>query len=266
MLNPIKAIAYGPMPSEIADDMLFFDAFSMCPLNNSYESEEDVIEAALYVRPSCVRIQLGTRYGQGTITSIDKDEIRILTAAHLFRGYDENSSIYSIFYNGVVKEAKLLYADKNVDVAIISVSTSDIDPADLIQLKSAPVSETAFNAFEKSEKEIVFALDSEPCSDPAKNQHYDYYGRGTKVAENYIYGTAINTNILVKNFGYKMIYAKCSAHEGMSGGGVFDIHGNLVGVLAGGTENDEMVAVRLADVIKVLSDLEAASANELSGK
>ncbi|WP_026523189.1 S1 family peptidase [Butyrivibrio sp. MB2005] len=266
LFNPIKASAHGPMPSEIARDMLSVDAFSMSPIDNNFESEQDVIETALYIRPSYVRIQIGNHYGEGTIISVDEDEIRILTAAHVMRVYTEKDMIYTVFYNGLVKESKLLYIDENVDAALISVPTSEIDPSDLIHLKSAPISEKAFNAFEKKSSEIVIALDSEPCAFPEKNQNYDFYGNGTKVAESYIYGTAINTNILVTNFGYKMLYAKCSAHEGMSGGGVFDINGNLVGVLAGGTENDEMVAVRLVDVIKVLSYFEAASTHELSGK
>ena len=47
---------------------------------------------------------------------------------------------------------------------------------------------------------------------------------------------------------------------------MFDSKCELVGILAGGSDKDEMVALRLPDVLQALSDFEAASTNELSGK
>ena len=41
----------------------------------------------------------------------------------------------------------------------------------------------------------------------------------------------------------------------MSGGGVFDIDGNYVGMLVGGSDKKEMVAVRLSDIKEMVTSL-----------
>ncbi len=264
--NPLNALAQGPTPAEISDSLFSLNGFNIAQTDFDYSDADNIVAAALNVQPSCVQLQIGRSYGEGTIYSIDKEKILILTAAHVFNGYDPTDKNLAIFFNGIVADTKLIYKDENFDMAIVSVNTSVMNDYDLIRLKSAKISSSAFSSFEKQGKKEVFALDSEVTVKPEENQHYDLYGNGTKIASSYTYGPVMNTNIMVTDFGYKMLYAKCSAHTGMSGAGVFDLKCNLVGILAGGSDKDETVALRLPDVLQALSDFEAASTDELSGE
>ena len=264
--NPLCALAQGPTPAEISDSLFSLNGFNIVPTDFGYTDADNIVAAALNIQPSYVQLQIGTSYGAGTIYSIDRDRILILTAAHVFKNYNPTDKNYAIFFDGIVADTTLIYKDKNFDMAVISVDTNDISAHDLIRLKSVPIDTAAFSEFEKQSEKEVFALDSEITVKPEENQIYDLYGNGTKIASSYTFGPVVNTNIMVTDFGYNMLYAKCSAHTGMSGAGVFDLKCNLVGILAGGSDKDETVALRLTDVITALSDFEAASANELSGE
>ena len=254
------------MPAEIARDMLSIDAFSV-PLNNtSTKTEQDVIRTAFNARPSTVQIQVGSQFGAGNIISIDDDKIMILTAKHVIAKWDENNSNYVIFFNGKVADAKLEAADPDYDAAIVSVATASIEPYNLMNLRRVDFDYENFSAFDKQKNETVIALDSDHIVNAKELQTYNYYGNDTGIAGKYIYGSVINPNIMVTDYGYKMIYVKMSAHSGMSGGGIFDLYGNYVGILVGGSDTGETVAVRLTDIKDLLSNLKAASTDELSGE
>ncbi len=262
----IACHAQGPMPADIAGDMLSLGAFSN-PLNTSdTKTEKDVIRTALNVRPSEVQIQVGSQYGAGTIFSIDENRILILTAKHVIAKWDDAGSNYVIFFNGKVADAKLEVSDPYYDAAVISVETSLLEPYNLINLRKADFDFQNFSDFDKKKDETVIALDSKHIVNAKELQPYDYYGTESGIAGKYVYGSVISPNIMVTDYGYKMIYMKLAAHSGMSGGGIFDLRGNLVGILIGGSENGNIVAVRLADIKDLLSDIEAASSDELSGE
>ncbi len=259
----ITAHAAGPMPSEIAESMLSLGAFAASPIDDvPYDSEDAVYDVAYSVRPSSVQIQVGDNYGEGSIFSIDKKNISILTAAHVLEGSD---APLVIFFSGAIADCNIAYIDGTLDVAIVTVPTDEIVAYDLIHLKTIRTDASSFNEFEKETNPIVITLDSERAVNPRKNQKYNMYGSGTGIAESYMYGTLLKPEILVDAMGYKMLYAKCSAHSGMSGSGVFDTHGNYVGLLNGGTDNDEIIATRLNDIINMLSDIDNVSNNDTSG-
>ncbi|WP_081674279.1 trypsin-like peptidase domain-containing protein [Butyrivibrio sp. VCD2006] len=270
LLSPLSTLscnAQGPMPSEIAEDMLSLDAFKTPKNETGTKTENDVIRTAFNVRPSTVQIQVGREYGAGNIVSIKSDKILILTAEHVVKNWDDTGSNYVIFFNGkVALDARLEVKDPDFDAAIISVATSSIDPYDLISLREISIDYQAFNTFEKEKKQTAIALDSEHIVNAKELQSYDYYGTNSGIAGKYIYGSVINPDIMVTDYGYKMIYIKMNAHSGMSGGGVFDIFGNYVGILVGGSDKGETVAVRLTDIQHMLSNLETASSNEFSGE
>ncbi len=263
MISGLTTHAAGPMPSEIAESMLSLCAFETSPINDvPYDSEDSVYDVAYSVRPSSVQIQVGDNYGEGSIFSIDEENISILTAAHVLEG---NDVPLVIFYSGTIADCNITYIDSILDVAIATVPTTEIDAYDLIHLKTIRTDASSFNEFEKETDPIVITLDSERAVNPRKNQKYNMYGSGTGIAESYMYGTLLKSEILVDAMGYKMLYAKCSAHSGMSGSGVFDTHGNYIGLLNGGTDNDEIIATRLSDILNMLSGIDNVSNNDTSG-
>ena len=262
-LQTFPSEAKAPTSAEIAENLCSLQAFSTTEYDFPYTSTDHIAEVALNIRPSIVQIQNDEQYGEGSIISIDHDYIRILTAAHVLKNWDKNKEHMVIFFNGSVKDANLEYIDSKYDFGIVNVSTNAMDSLDLLRLKTVRINSDAFAEFDETAEKEIFAFDSVHSVDPKSNQKYSLFGANTGIAENYVYGPVIKTSVLVTDFGYPMLYAKCSAHNGMSGGGVFDTHGYFVGVLAGGSDQNEMVAVRLPDII---SNLEAASSNEFSAK
>lgn len=254
---PLSANAQGPMPYEIARDMIDCGAYTAPVSDNSPQTEESIINAALNIRPSTVQIQVGSEYGSGNIISIDSEKITIITARHVVKSWSNKNDNYVIFYNGAIADATLEAKDKRYDVAVISVKTSDIDAGNMIRLRSIALNSDNISYFDSIKNEVVFSLNSEHVVNAREVQTYEYYGQKTGIGSKYIYGTVISPNIMVNDYGYKMIYVKCEAFSGMSGGGVFDIDGNYVGMLVGGSEKKEMVAVRLSDIEPLLSSLDS---------
>ncbi|WP_408071778.1 serine protease [Butyrivibrio sp. JL13D10] len=244
------------MPDELARDMIDCNAFTVPISENSPQTEDSLIKTALRVRPSTVQIQVGSEYGTGNIISIDSDNITIITAKHVVKTWDNAKDKYVIFYNGDVAETDLIATDDYYDVAVITVKTADVEVHNLIRLKSVALDQAVMEYYDSIKNEVVFSLNSEHVVNAREVQTYDYYGKNTGIGSKYIYGPVINPNIMVNDYGYNMIYVKCEAFGGMSGGGVFDIDGNYVGMLVGGSEKKEMVAVRLSDIEKLLSSLE----------
>ncbi len=266
----IKVYAQGPSTDEVAASMLKLNLFSTTTFETINNNEDSVVNAALAIRPSCVQVRSGNEVGSGNIFSIDNDNVKIITAKHVVKNYDEEKDHLVIFFSGVMKDFSLDYVSDTLDLAIISIKTNELLTEDLMNLRSVSIgkeyvkdpesdSEYGHNCapYEnlESNKSIVFAMESDSVADPRQNQKYNLHGNNTDIADGYVYGTVINPDILVNDFGYNMLYVKCSAHEGMSGGGVFDLYGNYIGLLAGGSDNKEMVAVRLPDIISFLDSI-----------
>ncbi len=231
-------------------------ALSSGEVSGNEFSEEHLRQAALLIRPTCVQIQIGREVGSGSITSITEDYIYILTAAHVVKdmenaGADENS--YVVFYNGVVAVPEYVGKSDDRDLAVVKVATTDIEPYDLINLREVTFFDDADKDISENDS-VVFSMESGSVVDPDINQKYHIHGSGTDIAESFVYGTVLKKDVLVTDFGYNMIYVKCNAQHGMSGAGVFDMKGRYVGLLAGGSDNKEMVAVKLHDVMDFLMD------------
>ncbi len=248
LIYPLSACANGPMPSEIAEDMISIGAFTAPLTVPSSDTDSDIIATALNQRPSIVQVQVGKEYGSGNILSINKDQILIITAGHVVKNWDSTDNHFVIFYNGKIADATLITSDETYDAAILSVNTSSIDPYNLINLRAVNINPDVMPSFDKIKGETIIALDSDHQVNAKEKQHYDYYGSNTGIGIKYVYGPVINPNIMVSDYGYKMIYVRCDAHHGMSGGGVFDLSGNYLGILVGGTNKGETVAVRLSDI------------------
>ncbi|WP_081673483.1 S1 family peptidase [Butyrivibrio sp. FC2001] len=254
--NSLEAKAQGPSPEEVARDMTSCEAFAVPVAKDNEETEDNLIRTALNIRPSTVQVQVGSEYGTGNIISVSNEKIFILTAKHVVKSWRDDSSNYVIFYNGFIADAVLEKTDDYYDVAVISVNASDIDAYNLLRLRSVKLDYDVISDFDKKKNEVVFSLDSEHVVNAKEVQTYDYFGKDTGIGYKYVYGPVINPDIMVRDYGYNMLYVKCDAHSGMSGGGVFDINGNYVGMLVGGSDKKEMVAVRLPDMRTMLEGLE----------
>ncbi len=70
-------------------------------------------------------------------------------------------------------------------------------------------------------------------------------GSLTGVAEEAYEGIVLEPMVIIEDYGQYMILAQCEGKPGMSGGGLFDERGYLLGVLSGVNENGQVAAVPL---------------------
>ncbi|MCY6369491.1 S1C family serine protease [Clostridium ganghwense] len=73
------------------------------------------------------------QHGSGVV--VNKDG-RVLTNNHVIDGLDE---IYVVTYDGKVYKAKLLYADKEIDLALLKINRTDLKPIKLANEKEIKV-------------------------------------------------------------------------------------------------------------------------------
>ncbi|MDE7358620.1 MAG: serine protease, partial [Lachnospiraceae bacterium] len=64
-----------------------------------------------------------------------------------------------------------------------------------------------------------------------------------------------DTGKYIETFGGEMLYGRGFAREGMSGGGIFDSYGRLIGRLAGGTDQNEIAGVPVDQAVKAYREI-----------
>ena len=84
----------------------------------------------------------------------------------------------------------------------------------------------------------------------------EYLGAG-KEEDEMIFQEAVleDTGRYIETFGGKMLYGRGFAREGMSGGGIFDGRGRLIGLLAGGTYQNEIAGVPVDQVAEAYREI-----------
>lgn len=65
-------------------------------------------------------------------------------------------------------------------------------------------------------------------------------------------GTVYRQKTLVKELGKERIYANCQALPGMSGGGAFDERGGYIGMLEGGTFQNEAFLIPTSEILRIV--------------
>jgi len=137
---------------------------------------------------------------------------------------------------------------------MIRVKCSDILYEELIHFRSINISENAFDSMMTEDTIFTIGSDNE-VRNSVKDDRISIYGLDTGIANELYSGVVVSTDIYVTNLDSNMIYCYCYAQPGMSGGGIFDSKGHYIGMLTGGTSNDEAVAVRLPDVLLAIEEI-----------
>lgn len=250
----IKAYANGPSDEEVFNSMLSLKATGTGVLDTASLEAGDVNAAFALVRPCIVQIHVNGSYGSGTIYSIEEDYITIITNRHVLDNWNDGDNRYVVFYDGAVTSAELVGVSDDADVGMIKVVTSDILYEELIHYRSINYSETVFDQL--GADETVFAIGSDnEIRNSMLDDRISIYGQNTGIANSVYSGVVVSTDIYVTNLDKNMIYCYCYAAPGMSGGGMFDSYGHYIGMLTGGTANDEAVAVRLPDVLAAIEKI-----------
>ena len=204
------------------------------PLLYSENPQEENLAGMLQEAASGMMVQLvaGNVSGSGVLWKVQGDELWIATAAHVVtQGTD---AVEITFSDGFHMTAERVAADADTDIALLAVNLQDITAEHLEAYCVANVDEESAASLQAGDGIIVMAS-----------------GKG--VAADAYEGKVVNPWIYVEDFGQDMLLLKADAEPGMSGGGIFDSRGHLLGILCGGDESGQLAAVPVS-VVKTFSE------------
>lgn len=210
----------------IALDML------QCPVLG----REDPEAACENVKDSIVRIDMGGAYGSGVIFRMTAEGAVIATNRHVLAYWDDESGVVC-FPQGWYVSARMLGYSETCDVGFLRVDKEELGLEALMELRSVPVDEAVYDSLQGGETAFTLGADR------AQNEII-YQEARVEETDRYI-GT----------FGGEMLYGRGFAKEGMSGGGIFDCYGHLIGLLAGGTFQDEIAGVPPGEVERAYREI-----------
>lgn len=165
--------------------------------------------------------------GQGVLYSYKGENAYILTAGHMMLGMNIGTECDVTFgVSGDTKTATLLYLSENADIAILQAAKDDFKGA-------GPA------AFEVSRYDALKEGDT---------VRFLCYEEGTDVSVTE--GTVTDTWIYLDDFGINMMLVEAETHSGMSGCGVYDAEGYLVGILCGSSEDGTEAAILPLSIIR----------------
>lgn len=191
--------------------------------------EEDLAAARENVENCVVRVIMGKAYGSGVIYELTADALIIATNRHVLQYWDDDEGIVW-FPQGYFVSARLLGSVESSDVGFLQVESSEFSVETLLAFRS------------------VFS-DEEGGADPERGTAVFYVGADREVGEMLYQEAVVEEPVrYIEDFDAYMLYGRGFAKEGMSGGGIFDGYGYLVGLLAGGTDQNEIAGVPAKDV------------------
>ena len=191
---------------------------------------------------ACAMVQIvaGNLKGSGVIVYSTEEEVWIATAAHVLANIKESAKI--TFFDGFVAEAKTIEYLEPQDIAVIRL------PRETLVYKSADEIMDHGSIYHTAILERD-AFDGAGVGDLAIA-----IGSKTGVAQESYAGVILEDYVYLEDFGTNMILADVYVTPGMSGGGLFDAEGRLLGIICGVAEDGE-VAVAPVTTILAMTDL-----------
>lgn len=209
---------------ELYEGMLAL-GLSRCPVLGEADREK----AWENVRDSIVRIDMGSAYGSGVIYRLTADGVIVATNRHVLEYWREDVGVIR-FPKGFYVSAQVLGSAQDCDVGFLKVENSELGIETLLTLRSVPV-------------------DAEVCAALSVGDAAFCLGADRTEGENgYQEAVVEDTGRYIDIFGGEMLCLRGFAKEGMSGGGIFDGYGHLIGLLAGGTWQNEIAGVPVIQV------------------
>lgn len=203
------------------------------------------------VDPSITDPSIYGSFGSGCIWEYDENTILIATNYHVIsQVVTKNALGYVVFYNGVISEFTVEAFDDDADCAFLSVDSSCMDEDELKQLRCVVPYDSQTTVL--SAEEPMFVIHSKEI------MRQDLVSGNTTgmIADTSYAGYIMEPSVYVSALLQDMLYCRCSADAGMSGGPTFDAYGHYIGMLTGATDQGETVSVLLSDVEEIYSRIQ----------
>lgn len=198
--------------------------------------EPDQKTAFENVKDTVVRLDMGKAYGSGVIFRLTGDGAVIATNRHVLDYWKEESGVIR-FSGGYYASARVLGSSENCDVGFLLVEKETLGLDAISRLRSVFTDESVYAGLQRGE--ALFVL-----------------GAGRE-AEETIFQEAVleEPDKYIALFGGEMLYGRGFVREGMSGGGIFDGCGRMMGLLAGGTDQNEVAGVPVDQVMRAYREV-----------
>ncbi|WP_177173917.1 S1 family peptidase [Butyrivibrio sp. TB] len=220
----------------------------------SYTSDTDYYTLdsnSQVVNPSITDPSIYGSFGSGCIWEYDENTILVATNYHVIsQVVTKNALGYVVFYNGVISEFTVEAFDDDADCAFLSVDSSCMDEDELKQLRCVVPYDSQTTVL--SAEEPMFVIHSKEI------MRQDLVSGNTTgmIADTSYAGYIMEPSVYVSALLQDMLYCRCSADAGMSGGPTFDAYGHYIGMLTGATDQGETVSVLLSDVEEIYSRIQ----------
>jgi len=195
---------------------------SIDPEKISTKVEEKAEISLVQVQVEDVTRNMYKNAGTGVVYHVSDTGIWIATAAHVLEGKSETDVI------------TVTAADEPVQCH----KWAEASEADLIFLF------LEYKAVSQENELVYIPIKTDKASYDAMAEESPITAMGYSDGELVeCRGGLTNAWIYVEDFAQHMILAECEVYPGMSGGGLYDDVGNFIGMVCGGNEEGELVAV-----------------------
>lgn len=177
------------------------------------------------------QLSAGQYMGSGVICGEEEDCLVIVTAAHVLT--DAADGVQVTFVDGWAVDTKDFIISEQADIAVVRVPLEEITEDRLGKYMAANLDKSSYEQLQAQDPCIVMGCKS-------------------GVAEEAYEGIVLDPWIYMEDYGQHMIWVSAYGKSGMSGGGLFDRRGHLLGILSGRSDDDEWAVVPLALVLQML--------------
>ena len=232
-------------------DILYTSGTDLGASDTSYTDYYTLDSNSQVVDPSITDPSIYGSFGSGCIWEYDENTILVATNYHVIsQVVTKNALGYVVFYNGVISEFTVEAFDDDADCAFLSVDSSCMDEDELKQLRCVVPYDSQTTVL--SAEEPMFVIHSKEI------MRQDLVSGNTTgmIADTSYAGYIMEPSVYVSALLQDMLYCRCSADAGMSGGPTFDAYGHYIGMLTGATDQGETVSVLLSDVEEIYSRIQ----------
>ncbi len=183
-----------------------------------------------------VQIRAEDRLGSGVIWMMNDEETIVVTAAHVIEG--SHKIEVTLVDGSVIKSGDDITGEKQwrivlsetADLGFLILPTEQIPDEAVTVCRYAAVDKEAFDSLKSGDILIVM-------------------GSGEEVAGNAYEGSLTDPWIYMTDYSQYMMLAHTYAKPGMSGGGVFNMYGQFVGILSGADDSGNLAVVPLSIIL-----------------
>ena len=192
----------------------------------------------------CVQVRAGNLKGSGVIIASDRKYVWIATAGHVLERLNPEESIKITFTDGFEMETSAYQRLETQDIAVLKVLR-----AGMVEKTKPVYSETELPTEDHGQYYRV-ALVSQDAFDAAKSGDLIIaMGSKSGAGEEAYAGTISRDYVYLEDFGAYMMVAEVVATPGMSGGGLFDAKGRLLGIICGVSEEGEVAVSSIMSLL-----------------